>query len=331
MSTGRFITGLEHQPLPVTGEGDANSLSEAEAERLAQIGEQRPGFCERAHRRVKLAQFCGVVGLGQRVLEVLPKTQGSRTEVEACRGVLLRLLRRAGHLPTVEHQSAGQHLRRVPLLETFIATFFQEVSALVRGGLLRQYQQHEEDLRLVRGRIDAPRQLGRHANRPDMVACVFDELTADNPWNRVLKKAIRVTRPWILSAPLHRRWVELMGVLDQVDDSCVIAGEIGRLTFDRRADRYRGAVQWARWILDLLAPTLRAGQSEAPALLFDMNKLFEQAVAKVVRQRAWNAGALHVEVQDTSQHFGAILAQAGWTLAVACGRTWSSGAMGWSS
>jgi 5-methylcytosine-specific restriction enzyme subunit McrC len=295
------LTALEHQPIPVTPDGSGWSLTPAEAERLAQIGELRPGFCEIGHRQVKLAQFCGVVSLGERVLEVLPKTQDGDESAEQCRGVLLRLLRLTERFKQFQHQPVGQHLRRAPLLEAFIAAYFETVTTVLRGGLLRQYQEHEDDLSVVRGRIAVARQLGRHANRPDMVACAFDELTADNVWNRLLKKAVRVTGPWIRSVELNRRWVELMGVFDEVDDGRLTSTDVGRLRFDRKAERYRGAADWARWILALLAPALRTGRSEAPALLFDMNKLFESAIATVVRQRLGHDRSVEVSAQDTSQ------------------------------
>ncbi len=300
MTSSRFLTALEHQPIPVTADGSDWSLTPAEVERLAQIGEQRPGFCEIGHRQVKLAQFCGVVGLGERVLEVLPKTQEGASTADECRGVLLRLLRWTERFPQFQHQPVGQHLRRAPLLEAFIAAFFDAVTTLTRGGLLKQYLEHEDDLTVVRGRISVTRQLGTHANRPDMVACTFDELTVDNVWNRVLKKAIRCTRPWIRSAELNRQWMELMGVLDDVDDGRLSGPDVARLTFNRHAERYRTAIDWARWILALLAPALRAGRSEAPALLFDMNKLFESAVAKVARRRIHGFSGMTVEAQDTS-------------------------------
>jgi len=159
---------------------------------------------------------------------------------------------------------------------------------------------------VVRGRIAVPRQLGVLANRPDVVACVFDELTADNVWNRVLKKALRVSRPWVRSVELNRRWVELMGVLDEVDDGRLTGVEVTRLTFDRQADRYRTAIDWARWILALLAPTLRGGRNEAPALLFDMNRLFESSIAAVLRRRASAMAGVSVLEQDTSTRFGTI-------------------------
>jgi 5-methylcytosine-specific restriction enzyme subunit McrC len=192
------------------------------------------------------------------------------------------------------------------LLEAFIAAFYQAVTTVIRGGLLRQYLEHEEVLRVVRGRIATTRQLGTHANRLDTVACVFDELSADNVWNRVLKKGVRVTRPWLHSAELGRRWVELMGVLDEVDDTRLASAEVERLVFDRRAERYRAAIDWARWILALLAPSLRGGRHEAPALLFDMNRLFESSVAAVLRRSAARHG-LDVIAQDRSRALATIV------------------------
>jgi 5-methylcytosine-specific restriction enzyme subunit McrC len=307
--SSRFLTALEHQPIPVTPDGAGWSLTPAEAERLAQIGEQRPGFCEVGHRKVKLAQFCGVVGLGERVLEILPKTQDGDSAAEECRGVLLRLLRWTERFPQFQHQPVGQHLRRAPLLEAFIAAFFDAVITVLRGGLLKQYQEHEDDLTVVRGHIAVMRQLGTLANRPDLVACRFDDLTIDNVWNQVLKKAIRCTRPWIRSIELNRQWVELMGVLEGVDDTRLGGPDVARLSFNRQAERYRVAIDWARWILALLAPALRAGRSEAPALLFDMNKLFESAVAAVVRRRIYGISDLTVEAQDATRALATVVSQ----------------------
>jgi 5-methylcytosine-specific restriction enzyme subunit McrC len=95
-------------------------------------------------------------------------------------------------------------------------------------------------------------------------------------------------------------------VLDEVDDARLTGGEIDRLVFDRRAERYRSAIGWARAILALLAPSLRGGQHEAPALLFDMNRLFESSVANVLRRSALRHG-LEVVTQDRSRALATIV------------------------
>jgi len=280
----RHITALEHEALRITPVPTPGSITPEEAEVLTQLNESRPGFCERGHRVVRLAQYCGVVNIGQRALEVLPKV-GETQSIAENRGVLLRLLRAAGARNGFHALPATQHLERRPLLEIFIALFMDEVSTLVRGGLMRQYREHEEDLRVVRGRIVLPRQFGVHFNRPDVIASRYDDHTTDNVWNRAVKAALRKARPWIVSADLDRRWIELMAAMDDVADVRVRARELDRMVYDRQAVRYRDVMTCVRWILSVLSPTLRAGEETAPAFLFDMNAVFERAVANSLRRQ----------------------------------------------
>lgn len=294
-----YITAMEHEPLPVAHGPPEKSLSHEEAEQLAALGELRPGFCERGYRSVRLSRYCGIVGLGGRILEILPKVD-ERLAPEECRGVLLRLLRHADDLPLFRHSPAGQHLTRAPLLEIFIAAFFEAVTQIVRGGLLHQYREAEEDLSVVRGGIVAARQFAANWNRPDRIACRFDHLTADNRWNRLLKLALHLVRPWVQSAGLYRQWAELWTIFDGVDHMVADPRALDRLVFDRHAARYRGAIEWVRWIVGLLSPSLRAGANAAPALLFDTNALFESAVAALLRRGADREAEIQVRAPGQS-------------------------------
>lgn len=104
----------------------------------------------------------------KRVLEVLPKVDDTATSAEDCRGVLLRLLSRTERFAHFRHQAAGQHLRRMPLLEVFITAFFDNVASLARGGLLRQYQEQDDELQLMRGRQQAIRRACQSAGSADL-------------------------------------------------------------------------------------------------------------------------------------------------------------------
>ena len=278
-------------------------LSLAEADTLALLGEQRPGFCERGHRSVRLSQYCGVVSLGERALEIIPKIGDSRS-VEAGRSLLLQLLHDAEDFPVFRDVAVGQHLREGSLLEVFIAAFFDSISAIIQRGLLRQYQEQEADLQVVRGRILSERQFVANANRPDRLACRFDELTPDNAWNRLLKAGLHAVRSWITSARLQRRWIELMGLFEEVSSVSGDSQLLSRLVFDRHSSRYRIAIEWVRWILDVVSPNLRFDKNAAPGLLFDMNLLFESAVAGVVRRRA--GSEVRVVAQDTGRHLASV-------------------------
>ncbi|NYT77767.1 hypothetical protein H0A71_12240 [Alcaligenaceae bacterium] len=292
-----YLTAFEYQTLRV---GDNGTLTVFEAHLLQQIGVQRPGFCRSGHRTICLAQYAGLVNLGGRILEVLPKV-GEQLDASLSRNTLLRLLCLAYDIKLAALSTVDHLLQRHALLDIFTNAFLAELSRLVRGGLVRRYQTEEDDLTLVRGRLNIARQVSALANRPDRIACRFDTLTADNSWNQVLKAALTITRSSIINMEIKRKWSELISAFDEVStctDGLRLSAE---LIPDRHVQHYGPAMRWAKWILQLLSPSLRAGSATAPALLFDMNQLFEQAVAKHLLRRVHRQG-WRLSVQDTGYH-----------------------------
>lgn len=278
------LTAFEHRQIPLRDRGTPHGLEQSEVNRLTEISRKRPGFCERGYEGVRLSQHCGVLSLGTRMLEILPKVE-VHADAPAARTMLLDLLRAAGLVPVLQDNPALHGLHNGTLIDIFAAAFIDAVTNLVRVGLMRRYQVRISDLTVVRGRMNMVRQLGVLSNRVDVVACEFDELSADNDWNRVLKAALKAIRPWLRSAVLQRRCSELLLTFEDVEDAGIDFSTAESLIGDRQSRRYDTAIAWARWILGLLAPSIRAGSSPAPGILFDMNVVFERAVANVLRKR----------------------------------------------
>lgn len=280
----KTLTAFEHQRIPVGERGGEFWVTEAQCATLLSLAEARPGFCERGFDYVKLAQYCGIASLGERVLEILPKTEDA-SEADHCRGMLVRLLARATETPVFATLNVSQDAIRAPLLEVFISAFLSAVAELLRGGLLVQYQEREDDLQVVRGAIQISQQLTRNANRPDRIACRYDDLSTDNVWNQAVRFGLWTVRPLIHSSVLQARWIELATAFEDVSERPFTGAALRQIPFNRLAVRYRSAVAWVRLFSQFLSPSLRAGESQAPGLLFDMNKLFEQAVAKTMAER----------------------------------------------
>lgn len=277
--TSAPVIAFEHQRLPLGLAPAGIAITSEESSRLLAIAAARPGFCERGFDHVTLAQYCGVVSMGSRLLEVLPKTEETPVAANA-RGMLLRLLRLAYALPIHRDSTVGQSAVQSPLLEVFVSAFLDTVRDIVGGGLLVEYRDLNEDLEVVRGRIDFTTQLTRNANRRDRIACRYDDLTTNNEWNQIVKFGLWSTKPIACAGILSARWIELASAFVDVSERRFGLEQLRRLTFSRRAARYRPAIDWIRLLVQLLSPDLRAGSyAAAPGLLFDMNKLFEQAVA----------------------------------------------------
>lgn len=277
------LRAFEHEAIGVSATPEPSRLGIEECEQLLAISEQYPGFCKRGHRTVRLAQYCGVVSLGSRVLEVAPKLGRGKLGELAGRSLLLRMLQTVHELPRLTG-SAGQELEQAPLIDAFATLFFDELLRLVKTGLHRAYASDCENLQTIKGRLLIGEHVARNAGRMDRALCEYDDLTVDVGPNRVLVLALRTMRPWLSQTDSQRRWAELMATFEGVGQAS--RHEAKSISVTRQTSRYGNALRFAQWIIEMLSPALRGGVETAPAMLFDMNVLFEKYVAACLARQA---------------------------------------------
>lgn len=293
MDGPRTVTVLEHEVIPVFEGGDALGvsaqpssadvwLSEAEAQCLLRLNDLRRGFCQRLSGGVKLAQYCGIVRLPTCILEVLPKVgmadARAPDELERSRGALLAMLHSARQVAIIKVGTAPQQTVHAPLLDVFIEAFLHCALEQARRGVLSRYVPHADDLPVVKGRFHVHGHLRRNLGRPHLLHCEYDEFTADNPYNRAIRATLDACRTWVSRAATQRLWFETHARFASVSPMRMSAADVARLPRDRTTHRYEPVLTWCEWLLAMTSPALTAGATQAPGLLFDMNKLFEAYV-----------------------------------------------------
>ncbi len=288
----RTVTVLEHEVIPVIEVGDASDmlagagpwLTEAEAQALLHLNDLRRGFCQRLSGGVKLAQYCGIVRLPTCVVEVLPKVgmADARTpdELDRSRGALLAMLHSARQVAIKEIGPVPQWAVHAPLLDIFIEAFLHCALDQARRGLLSRYVAHSDDLPVIKGRFQAHGHVRRNLARPHLLHCEYDEFTADNAYNRAVRATLEACRTWVKRAGTQRLWFETHARYASISAVKMSAADVARLPRDRTTHRYAPVLTWCEWLLAMASPALSAGASQAPGLLFDMNKLFEAHAAR---------------------------------------------------
>lgn len=267
--------------------GDRLCIDEASAVALERMNQSRPRFCRRVIGGIQLYQLCGIVRLpsGQ-VLEILPKiwsadeTQNTKRskEEERARLALLRMLASNQDLKLSVLDNAAQELAKLSLLDIFVRAFLKEVLRIAHGGLKSGYVETISDSPALRGRLMFVETQLSGVGRNGLVRCAHDDFSADNPYNQALLGALLACRKFVLSAKTQRLWFEARSMLSAISVKSVTVAAINRFARNRSTKRYEEALSWAKIILGLQSPTLSAGDSEAPSLLFDMEKLFERWV-----------------------------------------------------
>lgn len=273
---------LEHQWIPIgSGPGAIPIGKAAELERLAQRLPIR--MLEWRRQSVKFTQYCGVLQLGDTTIEVLPKIHG-QTDPGFSERVLVRLLQVNGMVEPVGVGEAMLGQQAHTLLDVFIDHFRGMVQQQLQQGHIRRYVTREDDLPMVKGRLDLNIQLRRNALTPHRASCRYDEFDADNIYNRTLRYVVRQLVPMTRHPDIRRGLSELLLHLGFASDQVVSAERVDSLPFDRTNQRWQPVFRRCADFLRSLHPNVTAGGAHALALMFDMNKVFEGYVTWRFRQ-----------------------------------------------
>lgn len=241
-------------------------------------------------RSVKFAHYCGVISLGNLTLEILPKIYGKEQEPGACRKALVRMLQKARVIKPAKGGTAKIALQKHVLLEIFILHFCDLLHAELMQGMIRHYVTKEGSLPVLRGRLRVEEQLKQNLAHRERLFCRYDELSADNTHNRIIKYVLRLLLRLSTGVIVRKQLTELLMRFDDIADVVVDVAVLDRLQFDRVTTRYEPIFTQCSWFLKGLHPDVTVGNAACLTLLFDMNRLFEAYVAASLRKRAWQKG-----------------------------------------
>lgn len=243
-------------------------------------------------RALQAMQQVGVIRLGNRTIQVLPKiyqswdAESKEVKTKEATANLLRMLAYAGELPVREHELAPLIRQTDNWFEILTRLFATHLREEWQRGAYRTYETIEELSPVLKGkwRID------EHLKRPDrrhVFSVVYDEFTADNQLNRVFRFVVE--RLWKLTRDYDNR--QILGELRQwMEEVTLVAKPTARdaspAQLTRLNERYRPLLNLARVFLDGGALQMAAGDLSTFAFVFDMNQLFEKFIAGFVHRHA---------------------------------------------
>lgn len=259
---------------------------------------------------LKLTQWVGVLRAPDgTTVEILPKTHerpGGRSgtdSLERSRGLLLRMLsatdERFRVAPPAELQTA-----RMPLYEVVIRYVLEGIRAAVRRGIPHAYVPVQEERAGLRGRLDLPRQVRQPPHRVHLLHVAYDDYLPDRPETRLTRLAVGRLAALTRVPASQRLARELLHALDEVPPSRNVTLDFAAWRLGRGHAHFVPLEGLCRMVLYELNPVVAGPQTQAQALLFDMNAVYEAYVARLLRR-------LYPEWQVETQVTGRALGHAG--------------------
>ena len=272
------------------GDG-ADAIPVHAADRLAAVAARSPlagrdggNILDHGRKALRARGVVGVIAAEGCALEILPKIDVTGEDGARATGSIRRRLVHMLAVALDVKIDAGQvtalDWQRETLLEILIRLFSAKLVDAVRQGMPRRYVGQDEDLPALRGRLDVTRQFTTLAVAPTRLACGYDVLSADVALNRIMKAAVSRLARIARTADNQRRLRELAFAYADIADEPVSALRWDQVVLDRTDARWRELLNLARLLLGERFQTTSAGGSTGFSLLFEMNTLFEEYVAR---------------------------------------------------
>jgi 5-methylcytosine-specific restriction enzyme subunit McrC len=242
------------------------------------------------HYRLRAKSWVGTVGLAESTLRVVPKCG------------LRNLVRMFGEVydftPSDEWVERADSREPSELLIEMLAT---EVEGLVGRGVRRDYAEVDRWSSTIRGRLLVGEALRRPSPQLRELPCRQDIFTPDIFANRVIRFTLEQLTG-IAKRTLGNRLERLRRLFGEIGLEPIRPARLDGLRYSRLDAHYRPIHALCRIILEARGIDEGTGPYQGPALLIDMNALFERFVAKRILSlapRGWHVDRqYHTSVDD---------------------------------
>lgn len=276
-------------------QGEADS---ADALEFLRIGYQR-----NVGETVTVKNYVGVIQMRDGYqIEILPKIAFSdRIEdgTDKTKQTFLHMLRCLKDFRGKTFNAASLKVDRMNLYEVFINMYLEEVQKLVKHGIRSGYVRQEENLRYYKGKLMVAKHIRENAVHKERFFVSYDEFHPNRPENRLIKATLLKLQKLTKSAENAKEIRQLLTAFEMVEPSVNYQKDFSGLAGDRNMADYSLLLPWSKVFLTDKSFTTFSGDDRARALLFPMEKVYEDYVAHWMKRllpEAWD-----ISTQD--RHF----------------------------
>lgn len=279
-----LIQVFEHQKLRV---GEPESFSLAHFKALEQYAyRNKEKYFVVGNQRLKFGSYVGVIQVKNLTIEVLPKADRAESGIAAKRkwhSALIAMLKECKSLKLDLIHNTHLKLGSATILDLYFDAYLTETENLFRHGLKKSYRKFAENLGKVKGKVIFSKHIQKnllHKERFFVEHCIYDK---SNLLNQILLKALLILAKISNNPNFISRIKLLLLGFEGIEERKISQQDFLCIRFNRNTDRYRSAIKLARLIILNYSPDLQGGSEDVLAIMFDMNRLYENYIYRKLK------------------------------------------------
>lgn len=236
------------------------------------------------HNGVKFNNFVGVIQVGKTVIEVLPKADKGDTTEKKWRDILIGMLKAVGSFEIKSTSDSNLKIKPNTVLDLYFEMFLNEVEYLLHNGLAKKYRKQEANVTALKGSLQFAKQIQKNLTHQERFFVKHTTYDTEHMLHFIIYKTVRLLKQINTNAILDSRIGALLLNFPEMPDINVTENTFEKIIFNRKTLVYEKSIKIARMILLQYHPDLSKGRNHVLALMFDMNKLWEQFVYVSLRK-----------------------------------------------
>lgn len=284
----RLIQVFEHDKLTSKSlciKGEA--LGDKIIDKLWQYNDSNKNiYFEAIRHGVKFKNYVGVIQIGGTTIEILPKADKlntqSPTEKDIWHKVLLKMLAHCKKIKVNAVSEASLRKRNHSLLDLYFELFLNEVNQLLQQGLIKSYNQNSGNVLALKGRIDFSKNIQQNVIRQERFYTTHQVYNHNHLANQILFEGLKVLKTISNNTYLIDGVNRLLANFPEIKEIEINKTHFDKITSNRKTEPYNEALKIAKMIILNYSPDIRGGNENMLALLFDMNKLWEEYIYRML-------------------------------------------------
>jgi 5-methylcytosine-specific restriction enzyme subunit McrC len=282
----RSIQVFEYEKLTLHEDWRGRKLEQRELDKLLEFNDNNKNNYFTAIRDgVRFKNYVGVIQIGGLTIEILPKADKNKSEdddYEAWHGALLNMLKICKHINVKSVSEASLKRKHNSLLDLYFEMYLDEVQSLLRMGLIKQYRRDSSNVLALKGRLDFNKNIQQNLIHQERFYTEHQIYDYENLINQILLKGLSILGDLTYDSQLKDRILQLRANFPDIKEIPIQKHHFDKVKENRKTASYTRALQIAKMIILNYSPDIKSGQENMLTLLFDMNKLWEEYIYRML-------------------------------------------------
>ncbi|MFN8296357.1 MAG: hypothetical protein U0T69_09195 [Chitinophagales bacterium] len=282
MNKNNFIQVFEHQKLRYD---DNSSFRKHHFDAIVQFNEKNQNkYFTPIHKGVLFNSYVGVIQVGVLTIEILPKAdKNDDSDKNLWQKVLLNMLKVCKYIKVDNVSETNLKKRYNSILEVYFEMYLNELEFLIKNGLIKKYRRVQGNQLALRGKLLFRQNIQKNLVHKEKFYCEHQVYDTEHLIHQILLRGLMVLDN-LLNNHLRDKLNRILFEFEDIQEITINAKHFENIALNRKSIPYKDAIDIAKMLILNYSPSINSGQDNMLTLLFDMNKLWEEFIYRILQR-----------------------------------------------